>query len=428
MNNNIILMNKSKIFVGMDLSKTFHVIKAINNNGELLGTISRLENHYEAFEGFKNWIYDLKTKYQAESVIIGMEPTGVYWQDIASYITQHMPDCEAVFVKAHTVGLTRRLYSNGKGKNDFIDALAIARCVRDNNYFYINCQSEIFNSLKILSRHRDDYIKRKNYLFNKLENNITAVFADYKKVFKDWSSESLITIMSKYPLPEDIATANEENLLAQLRTRVRSGVGAKKIRKLQDAAKYYLENSTTNLYAAGNEINRLILMDYLNEYLVVLDKIRSLDDKLKEKTAEISYTKDLLDIKGMGETTVAALLAEAGDIKRFGTGKQLISYVGFDLKECSSGMHKGKMKISKCGNRKLRSILFKVALPLIGSNEYFKSYYNHLITRHNNPLKKMQALIAVCCKLLKCIHGMVKNKQKFNGLEIIKNINTELAA
>ena len=86
------------------------------------------------------------------------------------------------------------------------------------------------------------------------------------------------------------------------------------------------------------------------------------------------------------------------------------------------------MRISKCGSRKLRNILFKVALPLVNTNEYFKTYYNYLITRSMNPLKKMQALIAVCCKLLRCIHGMVKNNEKFNGLEIVKGLNRELIA
>lgn len=428
MNNNIIALNKSKIFVGIDLSKGFHVIKVIDINGNLIGTISHLENHYEAFEGFKDWIYNIKTKYQIESVLIGMEPTGIYWQDIASYIVLNMPACEAVFVKANKVKLTRNLYDNGKGKNDFLDALAIARCLKDNNYFYINKQSNEFNNLKAYSRHRDDYLKRYNYLYNKLDNIISQVFIDYKKVFKEWSSDSLVAILSKYPMPEDIDSATEEELLAQLRTRVKSGVGIKKIRQLKSAARYYLENRTDNLYMADKEVTKFILIDYLKEFLVVKDKIEILDKKLEQIVLSFECSNNIQEIKGIGVGTVASLFAEAGDISRFKTGKQLISYVGFDLKECSSGYHKGKMKISKCGSRKMRNILFKVALPLISSNEYFKLYYNYLTTRNTNPLKKMQALIAVCCKLLRCIHGMIKNKKQFNGLEIIKGINIELIA
>lgn len=428
MNNNIISLNKSRIFIGVDLSKNFHVAKAIDINGNLVGTLAHLDNHYEAFEGFKTWVQGIKSECKVDTVIIGMEPTGIYWQDITSFIFTNMTDCEAVFIKPHKVRLTRNLYGNGKGKNDFIDALAIARCVKDNNYFYINPQSKEFNNLKAYSRHRSDYLKRQNYLFNKLENILSTVFIDYKKVFKEWSSESFVTILSKYPLPEDIASATEEDLLVQLRTKVPSGVGLKKIRLLQSVAKAYLENNTENLYVADRTVIKFILLDFLNEFIAIKDKISVIDKKLEELTLSIEYTENLQEIKGVGIGTVAAIIAEAGDISRFETGKHLISYVGFDLKECSSGNHKGKMKISKCGSSKLRSILFKVALPLINYNDYFKIYYNYLISRKTNPLKKMQALIAVCCKLLKCIHGMVKNNQKFNGLEIIKGINMELAA
>lgn len=428
MNNNIISLNKSKIFVGIDLSKNFHVVKAIDVNGELLGTMSNVINHYEAFEGFKEWIYNLKSKYQVDSILIGMEPTGIYWQDIASYILSKMSYCEAVFVKAEKVTLTRKLHGNGKGKNDFLDALAIARCLKDNNCFDIPCQAKEFNNLKAYSRHRDDYLKIYNSLYNKIDNNIYSVFIDYKKVFKEWSSDSFIAILCKYPMPEDIDSATEEELLTQLRTRVKSGIGIKKIRQLKATVKYYLENRIDNIYMADRDVMREILIDQLNDFWAVKDKIEAINKKLEELALAVSYTVNIQEIKGIAVGTVAAFLAEAGDIKRFKTGKQLISYVGFDLKECSSGKYKGQMKISKCGNRKLRNILFKVALPLIIFNEHFKTYYNNLITRTINPLKKMQAIIAVCCKLLRCIHGMVKNNSKFNGLEITKGISNQSIA
>ncbi|MGL4913199.1 MAG: IS110 family transposase [Romboutsia sp.] len=428
MNNNIIKLNKSRIFIGVDLSKTFHVAKAMDINGTVIGTLSKLDNYYEAFSGFKTWVTNMQVKANAETSIIGMEPTGIYWQNLASYITNHMPDSEAVFVKQEKVKITRKLYGNGKGKNDFIDSLAIARCVRENNCFYINNQSKEYNDFKALSRHRDDKLKRQSYIFNKLDNHIPAVFEDYHKVFKSWSSGSFTTIISKYPLPQDIATASEEELLKQLRTRVSTGVGLKKIRQLKEVATNYIQNRNDNLYGASDNIYRMIIIDLVKEYQHVQDQINELDECLANLVSEVSYSQDLLAIDGIGTVTTSAFIAEVGDIMRFETAKNLISYVGFDLKECSSGKHKGTMTISKCGSRKLRNILYKATLPLITKNKYFKVYYNYLISRLQNPLKKKQALIAVCCKFLKCVFGMVKNNQKFNGLEIFKGLNLEIAA
>ena len=60
----------------------------------------------------------------------------------------------------------------------------------------------------------------------------------------------------------------------------------------------------------------------------------------------------MLEIKGVGEGTVAALLGDSGDLNKYETGRHLISFIGFDLKQCSSSEHKGKMRISKCGSHR----------------------------------------------------------------------------
>ena len=422
MNNNIISLNQSKLFIGVDLAKKVHVAKAIDINGAQVGYLSPVENSKEGFEIFKSWVYKIMEETKTESCIIGMEPTGIYWQRIASYIITSIDNCEAVFVNQQKVKLTRLLYGNGKGKNDPIDALSIARCIKHNNYFNMNVHDKEFRNLKSLTRFRNDYLKRQSQLINKLDNDILNVFPEYKNAAANWHGKSLITIFSKYPLPEDIVAADEKEIFAQLRTNVKSGVGYKFIRLLKEVAAEFISNDTGNIFAAENDVVRFIMKKRFKELLQVQKEILELEEVIEKKVSEISYAENMIEIKGIGEGTIAALLGETGDLAKYETGKHLISFIGFDLKECSSGEHKGKMKISKCGSRRLRDIVYKVCLPLINENKYFKQLYNHYISRKENPLKKKQAQIAVCCKLLRVLHGMVKNNSKFNGNEVIKGI------
>ena len=44
MNNNIVSLNQSKLFIGIDLAKKNHVAKAIDINGTQVGYLSSLEN------------------------------------------------------------------------------------------------------------------------------------------------------------------------------------------------------------------------------------------------------------------------------------------------------------------------------------------------------------------------------------------------
>lgn len=105
--------------------------------------------------------------------------------------------------------------------------------------------------------------------------------------------------------------------------------------------------------------------------------------------------KEIAEIKGIRIATAISFVAEVGDIRRFKSAKQVQKYAGLALKENSSGKHKGLTRISKRGRKKLRTILFRATIPLIGFNKEFSSIYNYYIERKDNPLKKKQALTAI---------------------------------
>jgi transposase len=65
----------------------------------------------------------------------------------------------------------------------------------------------------------------------------------------------------------------------------------------------------------------------------------------------------------------------------------LRSYIaGLNLKENSSGKHKGKTTISKRGRKRLRAILFQGVLPVVATNEEFKELHQYYTTRGQNRL------------------------------------------
>lgn len=78
--------------------------------------------------------------------------------------------------------------------------------------------------------------------------------------------------------------------------------------------------------------------------------------------------------------------------------------LGLELVADSSGKHNGKTKINKRGRKRLRYLLFEAAISVVGKNEEFKEIHRYYTTRGKNPLKKMQSLIAVACKLIRVFH------------------------
>lgn len=119
-----------------------------------------------------------------------------------------------------------------------------------------------------------------------------------------------------------------------------------------------------------------------------------------------------LSIKGVGVVTAASFLGEVGDLSRYDDWRQLRKMAGFNLTENSSGdSKKGKTGISKRGRPGLRCILYQASLTLVVTNPEFKALYRYLKTRRENPLKGKQALVVICCKLLRVMFTLAKENQ-----------------
>ncbi len=49
-------------------------------------------------------------------------------------------------------------------------------------------------------------------------------------------------------------------------------------------------------------------------------------------------------------------------------------------------------------------MLHEVVISMVAHNAEFKEIHQHYITRDKNPLKKMQSLIAMACKLIRVFY------------------------
>lgn len=131
------------------------------------------------------------------------------------------------------------------------------------------------------------------------------------------------------------------------------------------------------------------------------------DEELYRKVRQITDS-----VKGLGIITVLTVVAETNGFKKIYSIKQLVSYAGYDVVENSSGKFKGKTRISKQGNARLRAAMYMPALTVIRSQvEPFYSLYTRLLVR-NGGLKK-KALVAVQRKLLVLIYTLWKKDEPF---------------
>lgn len=153
-----------------------------------------------------------------------------------------------------------------------------------------------------------------------------------------------------------------------------------------------------------------VVLNSLKKQLKNLKKeIKALGESL-EKNVKIEYEQSLTLLKsipGIGNKTALMLLVFTDGFHRFESSKELCSYAGITPIIRQSGTSvKGRPKISKMGNPKLRNLLFMCSFNACKYNKSCKALFDRIVAKGKS---KKLALIAVCNKLLKQAFAIVKN-------------------
>ena len=160
----------------------------------------------------------------------------------------------------------------------------------------------------------------------------------------------------------------------------------------------------------------------LNRSKKILDKeIKSLETRLLSlvKAEHQQQLTNLKSIPGLGDKTAALLIVLTDGFTKFETASQLCSFAGTTPTIRQSGSSvRGKSRISKMGNQKLRNLLFLCAFSASKYNTACRKIYERIIAKGKS---KKLALIAVINKLIKQAFAIAKS-----GLPYDPNYATKL--
>ena len=129
-----------------------------------------------------------------------------------------------------------------------------------------------------------------------------------------------------------------------------------------------------------------------------------------------------MGIKGIGLVIISGFIAEVGDIGRFDNSKQLQKLAGYAIVSNDSGKHNGESRISYWGRKRLRYVMYEAVILLIGKNREFKEIHEYYRTREKNPLKKMQSVIAVACKIIRVFYTILTKGVEYDGNRLLGDI------
>ncbi|GAE33010.1 IS110 family transposase [Halalkalibacter hemicellulosilyticus] len=391
------------LVVGVDIAQQFHVARAVNYRGIVVGDPLTFENNEDGFASLLEWINHLISKANFKTAIVGMEPTGHYWLNLSKWLYNHKID--VVTVNPHLVKKNKENRDNTQSKSDIKDALVIADMVKNGYYAFIRPTSESFEQLRVLMSNRDVIVKRLVSSINQINRWIDVVFPEFRQVFKDVKGKGAIATLRLFPTPSDLQSLEPQDVIDGWRTVMPRHAGIHKAHILIELAKH----SVGSIQATA--AYKLHLEQLLEEFDLATAQLARIEKEVTIALKQITFTDKLLAIKGISEISLAGILGEAGDLSGFAHGNSLLRHAGLHLAEASSGKWKGQIVLSKRGRSRLRRFLYLATISLIVNNPEFKALHTHNV--QVKKIKKMKSIMKLIGKLARLLVGMAKRNEAY---------------
>ena len=407
-------MDLSTMIIGVDVGSELHYARAFDYRGVELSGVLKISNDAAGFEAFEKWKHELMKMNDKSRVMVGMEPTGHYWFNFGYTLQEN--GTKVVLVNPMHVKRSKEFDDNNPTKNDRKDPKTIAMLVKDGRYLEPYMPEGVYRELRISMEIRERYVKQLTIIDNKVQRWLSIYFPEHKTVFKDWTGKGSMLALKNFATPEKVLAKGIEGIATVWKAEIKRAVGTKHAERLVKAAEVSV-GVKEGLKAAEYD-----LLSLIEEYEFFLKKLEATMELIEELLFQVPNIKELLDIKGIGVVTVAGFVAEVGDIARFEHPKQIQKLAGLNLKENSSGKHKGKTTLSKRGRKRLRRLLFQAVMVLVAKNPEFRQLHLYYTNRVENPLKKKQSLMAISCKLIRVFYTLLTKGLIYDGEKMIKDI------
>jgi transposase len=345
-----------------------------------------------------------KNRFKCNEVIVGYESTGPYGEPMLHYLMKK--PVRIVQVNPMHTKKVKEINDNSPLKTDDKDPRVIADIIRWGRALSIVIPEGDAAYLRRLNNSRERHVRERTALVNQLQQLVFLLFPEFRTVIKDIKCKTPLYLLRKYPTPETLSVLDKDVLGEEMRKRSRG--------KLKEHHADMLINLARNTVgiregAAGLSMD---IRHILIQLEMLTNLIAELESEMEIALGRIPYSPKLLSIKGLGVVSVAGLIGEIGDFKKFKTQSEIMKLAGLDLYEISSGKMKGQRRISKRGRSLIRKILYYTAIQTIRKDGILHDYYTRLT---DGGMKRMKALIAVSRKLLGIIYAMVRDDSEYSA-------------
>ena len=341
----------------------------------------------------------------------GLEPTGDYHRAIAHRLLQ--AGIEVVSISSVAQSRYREVLFNSWDKNDPKDASVILQMLKQGCVqVYVDPMLAGHHDLQELSKTYYQISRARTKVQHAIINHHVPLY--FPEMHKFWSctrSEWWVRFMLEFPTPQHV-----RQLSCEAFVQAAWNIVGRKVHKLTKLEEIWEMAEHTAALPHRPESLAVETFRMTLRHFQQLTELRAQIERRAE--VELAANPDYVHLKslpGIGPIIALTILAEAGDLRRFGHHRQFLKYCGFDLAKNQSGVYRGRERLSKRGNARLRLAFWmagQVAVRL-RENSFKDKYERYILTNPNDADLKRKALTAVAAKMARIAYGMIKKNQPY---------------
>ena len=397
------------LYVGIDVSSRNNVVYLMQPDGSKIKNFS-VANSKDGSQKLVKEILSALTSYTLTDVIIGLEATSVYGDNLVCFLREDgslVPYNRKIHVlNPKQVNKFKESY-NDLPKNDYVDSFVIADCLRFgriNKEVYLDDYR--YKALQNLTRARYQAVcnltREKQRFMNVLFKKYSSLAQE--KVFADTFGTTALAVYEEFESADALAYMDLHE-----RTEFRQKKGKSHFSNPEEVAKA-IQKAARSSYRLPKTVN-----DSVNQVLSIsISSIRALESQIKAFDKAIADQMELIpntlsSIKGIGPVYSAGIIAEIGDINRFPNQAKLAKYAGLVWRQHQSGDFEAEnTRLIKTGNRFLKYYLGEAALSLVRCDAEYKRFY-HLKYNEVNKYQHKRALALTARKLVRLVFRLLKD-------------------
>jgi transposase len=329
---------------------------------------------------------------------VACEPTGHRWKPVLERCTRRR--VSLVLVQPLLVHRSREHDDYTHDRSDPKDATLIARLARELRCYLPVVPGPDWARLRHLGVRRNAKLTDATAARQQLRDLLESYWpAALEAAADQLGSQTLLACLTVTTDPQELGAMRYDAFAREVAVAVGRLGGKRRCHRIVRAVHRAAADPRTVPWDRAGAAERAAFA--LADLLAAQAAVAEVEDRMVGLLAALGYAELAATVPGLSAVGAAAILAEAGDPRRYDSARTWAKHAGICPRDNASGRSRGQATTSRRGRPLLRTAAWRAVWGLLPHNPTFAARHRRLTTRTSNPLSDGQARAALAAALLR---------------------------